>query len=208
MENLTVLGQVCPDGDGLRVGGIVGENYGTLVHCSFSGTVKGKIDTGGIAGTNDGTLQDCQAQGQPSGKVENLTVLGQVCPDGDGLRVGGIVGENYGTLVHCSFSGTVKGKIDTGGIAGTNDGTLQDCQAQGSITGKKRTGGIVGYNSGTVSGGRSEARINIESVDPAVDVKDLHLDLTIDLAQKADRDTLDAPSDTGGIAGYSSGTWI
>ncbi|MDQ9822655.1 GLUG motif-containing protein, partial [Acinetobacter sp. 163] len=51
---------------------------------------------------------------QPSGKVENLTVLGQVCPDGDGLRVGGIVGENYGTLVHCSFSGTVKGKIDTG----------------------------------------------------------------------------------------------
>lgn len=145
---------------------------------------------------------------QPSGKVENLTVLGQICPDGDGLRVGGIVGENYGTLVHCSFSGTVKGKIDTGGIAGTNDGTLQDCQAQGSITGKKRTGGIVGYNSGTVSGGRSEARINIESVDPAVDVKDLHLDLTIDLAQKADRDTLDAPSDTGGIAGYSSGSII
>ena len=145
---------------------------------------------------------------QPSGKVENLTVLGQVCPDGDGLRVGGIVGENYGTLVHCSFSGTVKGRVDTGGIAGTNDGTLQDCQAQGSITGQKRTGGIAGYNSGTIANCRSEARVNIESVDPAVDIKDLHLDITVDLAQKADRDTLDAPSDTGGIAGYSSGSIV
>lgn len=143
---------------------------------------------------------------QPGAEVANLTVLGQVCPSGDGLRVGGIAGENYGTLAHCSFSGTVKGKVDTGGIAGTNAGTLLQCQAQGSITGQKRTGGIAGYNSGTIDTCRGEARVNIESVDPAVDIKDLHLDLTIDLAQKADRDTLDAPTDTGGIAGYSSGS--
>lgn len=141
---------------------------------------------------------------QPSALVEDLVVLGQVCPEGDSLRVGGIVGENHGTVKNCSFSGTVKGKVDTGGIAGSNDGTLSRCQAQGSILGQKRTGGIAGYNNGSILDCQGQARVNTESIDPVVEIQDLRL--TTDLSQKSDRELSDAPADTGGIAGYNSGT--
>ena len=52
VKNLTVQGTVTPGGDGLSVGGIVGENHGMVEDCAFTGTVAGEINTGGIAGMN------------------------------------------------------------------------------------------------------------------------------------------------------------
>ena len=143
---------------------------------------------------------------QSTGRIRNLTVEGTVEPGGEGSNAGGIVGENYGRLENCAFSGTVTGKRNTGGIAGSNYGTLNGCSAEGSLTGSNRTGGIVGYNDGKIVSCRSAMSINTESVDPTIDVTELDLNFNLDLGRKADLHVSDAASDTGGIAGYSSGT--
>ena len=51
LTNISVSGANC-------VGGIAGQNYGTVENCSVNGTVTGKgfTDTGGIAGSNYGTI--------------------------------------------------------------------------------------------------------------------------------------------------------
>ena len=142
---------------------------------------------------------------QSTGRIRNLTVEGTVEPGGEGSNAGGIVGENYGRLENCAFSGTVTGKRNTGGIAGSNYGTLNGCSAEGSLTGSNRTGGIAGYNDGKIVSCRNAMSINTESVDPTIDVTELDLNFNLDLGRKADLHVSDAASDTGGIAGYSSG---
>ena len=83
IRNLTVEGTVEPGGEGSNAGGIVGENYGRLENCVFSGTVTGKRNTGGIAGSNYGTLNGCSAEGSLTGSN----------------RTGGIAGYNDGKIV-------------------------------------------------------------------------------------------------------------
>ena len=58
LTNISVSGANC-------VGGIAGQNYGTVENCSVNGTVTGKgfTDTGGIAGSNYGTISGCSAEG-------------------------------------------------------------------------------------------------------------------------------------------------
>ena len=41
VENLHIEGSVAPAGDPVSTGGLVGENYGTIENCSFTGTVSG-----------------------------------------------------------------------------------------------------------------------------------------------------------------------
>ena len=91
VKNLNVQGAVAPEGDGKNAGGIVGENYGTLENCAFTGTVEGKTNIGGVAGRSDGILRNCTAQGSVTG--ENHT--------------GGIVGYNDGTVSSCRNSASV-----------------------------------------------------------------------------------------------------
>lgn len=145
---------------------------------------------------------------QATAVVKNLTVQGYVAPDGDGMTAGGVVGENYGSVEHCAFSGTVEGKTNTGGIAGRSSGTLRNCNVQGTITGDNRTGGIAGYNDGQIDGCSSSAAVNTESVDPTIDLKDIHLNFNFDFSQTSNLDTADAATDTGGIVGYSSGSVV
>ena len=52
------------------VGGIVGENYGTVSNCSNSGTVIGVanfVSVGGIVGQNGGTVSNCSNSGAVTG---------------------------------------------------------------------------------------------------------------------------------------------
>ena len=67
------------------VGGIVGENYGTVSNCSNSGTVIGVanfVSVGGIVGQNGGTVSNCSNSG---------AVTGTGSPNS--AYVGGIAGE-------------------------------------------------------------------------------------------------------------------
>lgn len=181
---------------------------------SFSGTFNGGGHT--ISGL---TLTDSLS---PAGLfltlergafVHALKVEGQVTPGGTKEAVGGIVGRNYGTLEECSFFGVVKGDSAVGGIAGRNEegGLIANCTASGSISANRYTGGIAGYNLGTLRACINSAAVNTSNVDPTLSLDDLSIDpassLT-DLVSVGAVESRNATSDTGGIAGYSSGSLL
>ena len=88
IKNLHVSASVIPSGEKSMTGGIVGENYGTITGCSFSGVVKGEENSGGIAGYNGftGTIKGCTSSG---------AVMGD-------SRTGGIAGYNLGMIQDCT----------------------------------------------------------------------------------------------------------
>ena len=181
---------------------------------SFSGTFNGGGHT--ISGL---TLTDSLS---PAGLfltlergafVHALKVEGQVAPGGTKEAGGGIVGRNYGTLEECSFFGVVKGDSAVGGIVGRNEegGLIANCTASGSISANRYTGGIAGYNLGTLRACINSASVNTANVDPTLSLDDLSIDpassLT-DLVSVGAVESRNATSDTGGIAGYSSGSLL
>ena len=91
---------------GNYVGGIAGQNDGTVENCSVNGTVTGKgfTDTGGIAGSNYGTISGCSAEGTVTGSV----------------NVGGIAGGSYlgVTIEGCHSTAAVSGSSTVGGVVG------------------------------------------------------------------------------------------
>ena len=144
---------------------------------------------------------------QEGGSITNLNVEGSVAPAGDSVNAGGIVGENHGTIAGCTFTGTVSGKRSVGGIAGENTatGVIRASSASGAVFGENMTGGIAGCNLGSLLSCRNGAYVNIESTDPAIDLENLDLTFSLDLAKLTRLDTANVATDTGGVAGYSSG---
>lgn len=140
LANISVSGANC-------VGGIAGQNYGTVENCSVNGTVTGKgfTDTGGIAGSNYGTISGCSAEGTVTGSV----------------NVGGIAGGSYlGVIIDgCHSTAAVSGISSVGGVLGNlgNNSFLMACYSTGKVTVTSTdgsfVGGVVGINSqGTVTG--------------------------------------------------------
>ncbi len=133
------------------LGGVVGNNSGTVDNCYNEGTVSGNNVVGGVVGFNNiGTVDNCYNEGLVSGTKD--------C-------VGGVVGfNNGGTVENCYNEGTVSGINTVGGVVGYNDGTAENCYNEGSVRGTKQyVGGVVGYitnsssvkncyNTGSVSG--------------------------------------------------------
>lgn len=140
LTNISVSGANC-------VGGIAGQNYGTVENCSVNGTVTGKgfTDTGGIAGSNYGTISGCSAEGTVTGSV----------------NVGGIAGGSYlGVIIDgCHSTADVSGISSVGGVLGNlgNNSFLMACYSTGNVTatityGYAHVGGVVGINGqGTVT---------------------------------------------------------
>ena len=137
VQNVSVSGAVSGT---YCVGGIAGDNYGTILACINNGTVSGKYYVGGIVGNNHGgTVQACINNGTVSGKED---------------YVGGIVGyNNGGTVQACSNSGTVSCVEDlVGGITGLNkDAAVTNCYNTGVVTGSGNAGGITGANFSAVT---------------------------------------------------------
>jgi hypothetical protein len=119
------------------VGGLVGNNTGTLTACYMTGPVTGTGNyVGGLVGANTGTLTACYA----TGTVRGIDT------------VGGLVGWSFGTLSSCYATGSVGGGTAVGGLMGSNTGTLTDCYANGSVSGTgNMVGGLVGGTGGTGS---------------------------------------------------------
>ncbi|MDE6845082.1 MAG: hypothetical protein K2J99_04870 [Lachnospiraceae bacterium] len=178
IANLNVAGAVRPSGSQMVVGGIVGDNSGIIIHCTFEGTVEGTDYVGGITGFNEqsGIIMDC---------VDNGKVIGA-------HYTGGIAGENIGNIVGCTNeaeintsnedkavslediniaqyvglmdtgsgdeaadkeAAVVNNTIDSGGIAGLSTGIIQFCNNNGMVGYEHvgyNTGGIVGRQSGYV----------------------------------------------------------
>ena len=134
-----------------NLGGVAGQNDGTLEQCAYSGTMGGNADTdglvsvgarstgstvGGIAGLNNSTITGCEVKYiklQVSG-ISNITTT-QTADEklASASHVGGIAGRNNAEIVN-SYIATERssgeGSIITarygfvGGVAGSNNGTI------------------------------------------------------------------------------------
>lgn len=135
-----------------NLGGVAGQNDGTLERCTYSGTMGGDADTdglvsvgarstgstvGGIAGLNNSTITGCEVKYiklQVSG-ISNITTT-QTADEklASASHVGGIAGRNNAEIAN-SYVATERsnseGSIITarygfvGGVAGSNNGTIK-----------------------------------------------------------------------------------
>lgn len=136
-----------------NLGGVAGQNDGTLEQCTYSGTMGGNADTdglvsdgarstgstvGGIAGLNNNTITGCEVKYiklQVSG-ISNITTT-QTADEklASASHVGGIAGRNNveiaNSYVATESSSNGAGSIITarygfvGGVAGSNNGTIK-----------------------------------------------------------------------------------
>lgn len=181
VENLHVLGNITPGGSKSFLGGIAGDNSGTIKNCSFDGTISGTSAVGGIAGINrsGASIISCKSYGTVN------------CES----YAGGISGKNSGLIQKCENNSSVNtvqtekkpsiGDIDTdvstaieklqnsenekqkneegifpsysdaGGICGYSDGIIQGSDNRGAIGYQHmgyNIGGIVGRQSGYIIG--------------------------------------------------------
>lgn len=136
-----------------NLGGVAGQNDGTLKQCTYSGTMGGNADAdglvsdgarstgstvGGIAGLNNSKITGCEVKYiklQVSG-ISNITTT-QTADEklASASHVGGIAGRNNDEIVNSYVaterSGSGAGSIITarygfvGGVAGSNNGTIK-----------------------------------------------------------------------------------
>lgn len=165
VEDLTVEGDLAPQGSASQAGLLAGENYGTVSRCVAQGSVSGQEDIGGLVGLNgeSGCIQSCTSAaavtgvtnvggitGQNLGTVENSSNTGEINTQADQetpTNVGGIAGLSRGTIRGCSNSGAIGYQhvgYNMGGIAGLQSGEISNCSNTAPIQGRKDVGGIVG----------------------------------------------------------------
>lgn len=175
---------------------------------TFSGSFDGRKHTiYNMKTATDGSHQGLFRYLQAEGTVSNLSVTGSVTPKNSRCMVGGIVGTNYGTISACSFEGDVAGLSSVGGIAGENFGLISACTSKGKVSGKQFTGGIAGHSTGLITGCVNFAQINTSLSEAGLNLEDLDISEVINPKLKSASDS-DVTSDSGGIAGYSSGSII
>ena len=168
VRDLNVEGRIDPGGSASSLGGIAGDNAGTILNCSFKGNIRAQEDAGGIAGINE-----------KSGLICSCTFSGKVIAP---HRAGGIAGRNDGSIAGCTSEGEVNTEyietdaqtksslaaglsnlssfdvssvseedfvdiMDIGGIAGYSEGLISECLSTGTV-GYAHTG----YNVGGIAG--------------------------------------------------------
>jgi uncharacterized protein (DUF2141 family) len=148
-----------------RVGGLVGENWGTITNSYATGTVTGSAYVGGLVGYNAlATISGSYTTGTVNGQQFTGGLVGDNCGTitkssatgdvtGTGNYVGGLVGynqQNY-SIADSYATGTVVGKQSTGGLVGENWGTITKSYATGDVTGSGGVAGLAGSNSGTIT---------------------------------------------------------
>lgn len=144
--------------------------------------------------------------------VKNLNVVGIVRPSGSESSIGGIAGTNKGVIYNCKFSGKVAATNTVGGIVGenTSTGSVLKCTAAGTVDGEKFTGGVVGNNSGNIVQSINAASVNTTIEEKKHSLEDIDLSTLTDVdsytKKSSSSDETSSATDTGGIAGYSTGT--
>lgn len=154
-----------------NLGGVAGQNDGTLDQCTYSGTMGGNADTdglvsvgarstgstvGGIAGLNNNTITGCEVKYiklQVSG-ISNITTT-QTADEklASASHVGGIAGRNNDEIVN-SYVATVRSSGNAGSIITARYGFV---------------GGVAGSNNGTIKGsGSKKALVSDEKATPAL----------------------------------------
>lgn len=175
---------------------------------TFGGTFLGGGHTiSGLQVDSSGSTLGLFRYVQAGAVIQDLHVSGLVEPDGSRSTVGGIAGVNDGAIRNCSFRGAVKGEASVGGIAGRNDetGEISGCTVAGTVQGLDGTGGITGRNFGLLMKCENNASINTIQQNTSLEIDTLNSSLSQLTSQGGSEDLLASHSDTGGVAGYSSG---
>ncbi len=147
VRNVRVIDVNIAGSDG--VGGLVGENLGSIATSYSTGSVSGKDAVGGLAGYNgwNGTIVASYSSASVNGKS----------------AVGGLVGVNTGRITTSYSTGTVSGYRYVGGLVGYNENSsIRSSYSSGSVSGDDYVGGLVGrtgagssivasYSSGSIS---------------------------------------------------------
>ena len=154
-----------------NLGGVAGQNDGTLDQCTYSGTMGGNADTdglvsagarstgstvGGIAGLNNNTITGCEVKYiklQVSG-ISNITTT-QTADEklASASHVGGIAGRNNDEIVN-SYVATERSSSGAGSIITARYGFV---------------GGVAGSNNGTITGsGSKKALVSDGEAKPAL----------------------------------------
>ena len=154
------------------VGGLVGDNKGTIAGSHSTSVVSGLTDNlGGLVGVNSGAITDSYATSSVSGKgfadlgglvganevegkIINSYATGGVSGQGDNF--GGLAGVNSGVIAASYATGSVSGKglADVGGLVGANEfeGKIITSYATGGVSGQgDNFGGLAGVNSGVIA---------------------------------------------------------
>ena len=137
LENVSIIG-----GNNSRyLGGLSGQNYGTISNCYANISISGQDRVGGLCGFNEGTINNCYVTGSISGG------------GADPWRLGGLCGENGGTISNCYATTSVTGGSYSdylGGLCGFNNGTINNCYSTGTVAGEESQyfGGLCGENNG------------------------------------------------------------
>lgn len=171
-----------------NLGGVAGQNDGTLEQCTYSGTMGGNADTdglvsdgarstgstvGGIAGLNNSTITGCEVKYiklQVSG-ISNITTT-QTADEklASASHVGGIAGRNNDEIAN-SYVATERssgaGSIITarygfvGGVAGSNNGTIKGSGSKKAlVSDEKATPALVAQVKNWLGAADANAGIN------------------------------------------------
>ena len=116
------------------VGGVVGQNMGTITGVYTSGSVTATDSgAGGIVAYNYGSLSNVYSASAVS------------APAG---YAGGIAGLSFGDISRAYATGPVSGGSYLGGLVGYLGGSVNQSYATGAVSGTSDVGGLVGYNDG------------------------------------------------------------
>ncbi len=158
VQDLTVSGTISPQGSQTLVGGIAGENAGTIDGCTFRGTITSSDRVGGIVGSNTvtGMITNSQSEGlihgdhfiggiagHNTGVIRSCTNRSSVniTPQQNSVEISDITLDN---ITNSESANTV---TDVGGIAGSNGGVIRDCDNFADIGYRQ-----MGYNIGGIAG--------------------------------------------------------
>src|SRR5262245_10788918 len=133
------------------IGGLVGQNEGTITSSHATGPVNGSggVTAGGLIGSNSGTISQSYAEGSVT-----LTLSGQV-----DATAGGFAGSNEGQITDSYATGAVSSTagdiFGLGGFVGSNAGSISGSHATGNVSASGANiafvGGFAGANAGTIT---------------------------------------------------------
>jgi len=128
------------------VGGLVGDNWDSVLNSHSTGRTKGRGQIGGLIGNNSGWVLICYSTGAVSAT---------------GKDVGGLVGSNRGTVSNSNSESAVSGTENVGGLVGSNDEIVSNSYSTGTVVATgEHSGGLIGVSTGTVSNSYSTDRVS------------------------------------------------
>jgi hypothetical protein len=160
--------------DGAACGGLIGLNSldGVITHCYATGDVAGDFGVGGLCGDNGGTIIDCYAEGNVTGSdmswflgglcgtnfgsVQSSSASGSVTSGYYSSAIGGLCGlvSAFDGIMNSYATGPVTvgaGSEKIGGFCGENDfGVIANSYSTGVVSGgdfSDLVGGFCGFQS-------------------------------------------------------------